>query len=369
MEIVPYSRAHRDAVERLNAKLSSAGSEWQFPEVERPLDVDEVPVWLESFVVAEGGDVYGGYVLKHQEFLIQGRSLELGDLQIPLSLGEIDTTKAQVSAALIFDVRRRAPCAYSLGLGSTQSQFAKLLTAAGWRHLVVPFYFNVKSANQFARNIRLPADSHALEKILRVLGRVRLAGAALRLQQLLAQRGKPRAALGASNHVREVARFDALADELFAKHSKAYTLVGDRTARALNCVYPQSEDKYIRVVVEKGGAAIGWALLLDKKMESDKYFGDMRVGLLADCFADPQDAAAVVSSVDRYLTERGVDLAISNQLHPGWCRALELAGYQRGPSNFFFYFSDDLHRQLTALPGWDQGIHLNRGDGEGPTHF
>ena len=367
MEIVKYSTAHREAVERLNTKLSAAGSEWVFPTEDRlPRDGEKPSVWTESFVAVEGEDVYGGYVLKHQQFFVRGRPLDLGDLQLPLSLGHIDRTYSHVSVALLFDVIRRSPHVYSLGLGSEDTEFAKLLTAARWQHVAVPFYFSVKSANRFARNIRLPSEKAILQYALRVLGHLRLAGVALKLRQLRAARSRSRPVRGAYDGVREVPRFDSAADELFAAHVESYSLVGDRRAAALNHLYPEGDEESIRVMVEKGGRSVGWGVVRDTSMRNDKYFGNLRVGSLADCFAAPEDASAVVSAMDDVLTRRGVDLVVSNQLHPAWCEALGEAGYQRGPSNFFFYFSDDLAKEMEAVAGWERGVHLNRGDGEGP---
>lgn len=369
VEIVAYSSAHREAVERLNAKLSAAGSEWQFSPEERPPNTEQLAVWTESFVVEEGHEIYGGYILKHQEFFLEGSPIELGDLQLPLSLGQIDSTFSRVSVALLFDVLRRSPSIYSLGLGSEDTQFAKLLTAAGWQHATVPFYFSVKAANRFAQNIRLSSERATTQKLLSLLGRIRLAGVALRLRKSLGRQSASRLPRGIYDDVREVSHFGTAADELFAAHAKSYSLVGDRRSAALGCLYPSHEKRYLRVVVASGGRAIGWAVLLDTQMANDKYFGDLRVGSLADCFAAPQDAPAVVAAVDDFLTRLGVDIVVSNQLHPEWCTALEAADYEAGPSNFFFYFSEDFAKQLEAIPDWDQRVHLNRGDGEGPTHL
>ena len=80
-------------------------------------------------------------------------------------------------------------------------------------------------------------------------------------------------------------------------------------------------------------------------------------------------APAVVAAADDALTARGVDLVVSNQLHPAWCGALADAGYELGPSNFFFYSSEALREALSGQPEWENGIHMNRGDGEGPGHL
>jgi hypothetical protein len=288
---------------------------------------------------------------------------------MPLSLGEVDSRFSRVSAALLFDVLRRSPCVYSLGLGSEQTQFAKLLTAVGWQHLAVPFYFSVKAPNRFARNIRLSSDRAHIQKLLRLLGHLRLAGMALRLRRALTSASDSTARAGRYDRAREVPHFGGFADDLFSAHAKSYSLVGDRRSAALNCLYPANEDRYLRIVVERDSNAIGSAVLPDTPMRDDKFFCDMRVVSLADCFAAPEDAPAVVAASDDILSRRGVDVVVSNQLHPAWCRALEAAGYQRGPSNFFFYFSEDFAGQLGTTREWHRRAHLNRADGEGPTHL
>lgn len=351
----------------MNAKLLAAGSEWSFPAEEAPDGAHELPVWTQSFVAREGDEVFGGYLFKHQGFFLKGRELEVGNLTLPLSLGDIDSSYAHVSVALLFDVRQRSPYCYALGLGAEDTKMAKLLTAAGWEHLTVPFQFSVKSANSFARNIVLPAEKRLHQSALRALGRVRLAGPALKVRDALRSRGKAEpSSPGDDARARQIPEFESSADDLFAAHSASYSLVGDRRAEALNILYPKTEDKYVRLVVERNDTVIGWVVLLDTRMQDDKYFGNMRVGSLVDCFAAPADAPAVVAAADAFLTRRGVDLVVANQLHSAWHRALTSAGYEEGPSNFFLYFSEDLARQLGSIPDWSPEAHVNRGDGEGP---
>jgi hypothetical protein len=368
VEFVLYSRAHHEAVERLNAKLAEAGSEWHVPHLERPSDAEQLPVWDESFVAVEGNEVYGGYILKHRQFYLEGRPFELGALAHPLSLGEVDSRFAHVSVALFFDAIRRSPYLYSLGLGSEETKYARLLSAAGWQHRTVPFYFSVKAANRFAREIRLPADKANLQKVLRLLGRARLAGAALGVRRLSSR------ARGGSNPVASVPAsesptFDAWADEVFASDLDSYILVADRRAPVMRHLYPAEKRPYLRLAVMRDNEVIGWALALDTQMENDKYFGALRVGSIADCFSAPSDAPLVVKAADDFLSTRGVDIVVSNQFHPQWCDALEAAGYERGPSNFFFYFSAELAQRLGTIAEWENGVHLNRGDGEGPGHL
>jgi hypothetical protein len=368
VEIVPYASAHREAVDRLNADLAEAGSEWKLAPRERSPASHELAVWEESFVAIDESDVCGGYNLKHQQFFLEGKPVDVASLQLPVSRGEVDTEFAHVSVALLFDAIRRSPLLYSLGLGSEDTKFARLLAAAQWRHVTVPFYFSVKSANRFARNIRLPGGRAAVQGALRLLGQARLAGVALRLRRAVG--GSPdRSARPAFTRWYERPDFDEFADDLFAASVDAYGLVADRRLRALHRLYPPDEPRHLRLIVERNDRVIGWALVLDTQMTDDKYFGGMRVGSIADCFASPDDAEAVVWAADEFLAARGVDIVVSNQLHPRWRKALTAAGYESGPSNFFFYFSEELATALDASPDWEQKAHLNRGDGEGPAQL
>ncbi len=158
-------------------------------------------------------------------------------------------------------------------------------------------------------------------------------------------------------------------DDLFAANLNSYVLVADRGEHALNSVYPTGDQGYIRLAVRRDENVVGWALVLDTQMKGNKYFGDMRVGSIADCFAAPGDASLVIAAADDYLARKGVDIVVSNQLHPRWRDALKATGYQGGPSNFFFYYSEDLAERLDAIPDWQRGAHVNRGDGEGPGHL
>jgi hypothetical protein len=104
-------------------------------------------------------------------------------------------------------------------------------------------------------------------------------------------------------------------------------------------------------------------VMLDTAMRDNEYFGDLRVGTIADCLARPEDAGIVIHAARVYLERRGVDLIISNQGHPAWTGALRADGFFRGPSNFLFAASPAL-----GAAGISE-YHINRGDGDGPVHL
>ena len=49
--------------------------------------------------------------------------------------------------------------------------------------------------------------------------------------------------------------------------------------------------------------------------------------------------------------------------------AFDAAGYLRGPSNFIFAGSRELAKSLQTSGVSNDGIYLNRGDGDGPIHL
>ena len=58
----------------------------------------------------------------------------------------------------------------------------------------------------------------------------------------------------------------------------------------------------------------------------------------------------------------------TSSIRPG-AKLSESAGFEPGPSNFFFYTSGGPLNNKDALSDqldWERGIHMNRGDGEGP---
>jgi hypothetical protein len=90
------------------------------------------------------------------------------------------------------------------------------------------------------------------------------------------------------------------------------------------------------------------------------------VGLLADALAAPEEAAGVSAAAIRHLRQTDLDLLFSNQAHPAWGKALERLGFLQGPSQFALYRSPRMEEAL-AGPAARGGVHVNRGDCDGPT--
>jgi len=358
--IQPYTGEHVRHVRDFNRRLRAGGElEFEFPE-------DSVPAWLpkkddrrifQELFVAVGGDaIHGGYIIKTQDFSVGGQMRSVGYYHLPLSEGIVDKAYALVGSQLLVDALRRQPVMYALGMGGLDRPLPRMLAGIGWKMESVPFYFRVVHAGRFLRNI-LPLRRTAFRRFLADAAAFTGAGA---VGMLLLQRSLPR-----TNGHEVIREFSTWADALWAEAHADYALVGARDARTLNVLYPADSERFIKIRV----GDIGWAVLLDTQMRGHKYFGDMRVGTIADCFARPADAGAVIAAAAAALQERGVDLIVSNQSHAAWAAALAGCGFRTGPSNFIFAASKKLAALLDPWSAHVGRIHLTRGDGDGPIHL
>ena len=101
-----------------------------------------------------------------------------------------------------------------------------------------------------------------------------------------------------------------------------------------------------------------------KQMKDNRYFGDLKVGTLADGFGRVADAPALVAAGIDHLAETGVDIIVANFLHAAWARACRRSGMTAGPSNYNLFVSPGgpLLREDSCPP---EEIHVARGHGDG----
>lgn len=368
--IVEYTEQMIDAVVQFNRRLKSGGVETAFPTSHVPPLLPRIAArrLFQEYCLAvdEDSAVRGGYILKHQDFFIGGRTVSIADFQLPLSEGIVNSAFPQVGVQLLLDAQTRQPLLFGLGMGAEDEALPRLLKAAGWVMSLVPFYFRIVRPFAFLRNISYLRHSALKRVALDVLAFSGLGWSAVKGLQAL--RYRP-AAPDNTVDVQPVDEFHDWADDLWERCKPQYRMSAVRDSEVLQILYPKDEKKFSRLKLTRRQQVIGWAVLLDTRLCSHKQFGNMRLGSIVDCFSSPEDAGTVINAARRLLEERGVDLIVSNQSHAAWCRALGASGFMRGPSNFIFTTSRKLTELLeTAQIGTDD-VHLNRGDGDGPINL
>ena len=352
-----YTTEHEEAVRSFNARIHAGGSRYKLP-VPPPPELD-------GFVALDGATVRGGYFVKHQPFLIDGRAATVQHLELPVSEGSVNPAYSPIGVQILMHAQRQHPLMYSLGVGGLDHPLPRMLETMGWRMQLVPFFFRVVQAAPFLRNVR------ALRNTL-----ARRLGA-----DLLALSGAGRALFAAWQRARTVPswssrvygaevvdRFGPWADDVWILARPSLTLASERSAAALAELYPASQTRFVRVRVTRAAAVVGWAVLLATDMHAHDHFGDMRVGTIVDCLAVPGHERAVVDAATRELVGRRVALIVTNQLHHAWQKALRRAGYFNGPSNYAFGISRRLGAAL-KIEAAAARVHMTRGDGSGPIHL
>lgn len=368
IEIRPFTSERVDAMKAFNRRLAQGGSEHRFSE--SPVSGwlprrEEIPLYQEYFVALEGDAVRGAYILKPQPFAVRDEVVMIAALTLPLSEGIIDRRLAVVGIKLIQDAMARHPLLFGVGLGSFDTQIARLLQAMKWRLVPCPFYFRVIHPHRFLRQITFLRRDRRRRFMLDALAYSGLGWLVLKVAQ--AYKGLGRGGLtGIGYDV--VPEFSAWADMLWERARGAYAMIAVRDSTILNALYPVDNARFIRLRVARRGKPIGWAVLLDTQMVGHKIFGGMRVGLVVDCLAEPGDELTVAAMATRHLAHRGVDLIVTSQLHRDWCNAFARNGFLEGPFDLIFATPPTLAARLELEPfeATAGRIHVTYGDGDGP---
>jgi hypothetical protein len=366
--IQPYTEERIEAVKEFNRRLEGGGvaPEFHFPE-------SDVPHWLPRqgdsrlyqhyYLAVENGTVRGGFILKYQDFSLRGETRPVAYYHLPVSEGIVNKAYAGVGVLMLRSAVKIEPTLFALGMGGFDRPLPTMLKALGWSMAAVPFYYKVIHASRFLRNIA-PLRQSLVRRIAAGFAAFTGAGwAGIKIANKLRARD---AVPGTTTE--SIAVFGAWADEFWRKCSSRYSLIAIRDSGALQRLYGAPKN-FVCFKVLRDSQMIGWAVVLDTQMRNNKYFGNLRVGTIADCLSAPEDAAAVIQAATRVLEQRGVDLVISNHSHQIWGEAFRSAGYFTAASNFIFAASPTLARQIAPFESTRDSIYFMRGDGDGPVNL
>jgi hypothetical protein len=369
--IQPYRPEHEPAVADFNHRLRQAGQDenmvfYRYAEPRWLPRTATSRIYNEFFVAIDNGIVRGGYALKTQDFLFpDGQVRPIGYYHHPLSEGIVNKAHAVVGTLLLRDAMLRAPLLYCLGMGGYDRPLPQMLVRLGWAHSLVPFFFRVLNPTKFLRQMQ-PLRESAKRRITMDLAAFTGAGwAGSKLFQTYRTLTAPRAT---NAEIRQVATFEASSQLLWdqAKQTCSFTAVHDRDA--LQVLYPPSETHLTRIELKRGGSAIGWTVVGERR--KDAKYGNLHVGSVIDCWALPGEFLPVVRAATETLKSQGFDLILTNQSHPDWGSAFKAAGYLSGPSNFLFAASKKLTELLAPFDETRVRMHLTRADGDGlPRNF
>lgn len=366
------TEADHAALQRLNARLTEGGVQYQLPLAFRlPGEFRQAahgfPTYREMLVAEDGEEIRAGLLLYRGGLWEAGQERPFCWVQLPVSEGLVNGRHSMAIVMLMRAVIAREPRLMSLGIGSLEEAYARLLDRLGWRHASVPFVFAPVRPREMLRRLpvlqargRIRAGARAMT----LVGLDRAVGALLefgrrRRQHLLHQCG-----------VQSEPRFGGWADDVYQAARGDYGAAVARDAASLNVRYPPEDPRYIRLRVRRKatGEELGWIVLIHGQLHRSRYFGDLHVGTLVDGFGRRADVTRLVQAGANHLVDAGVDLIVANWSHAAWLNATRRCGFLPGPSNYFLFVSPKDSSILEPSCPLSE-VHMSRGDNDGPGHL
>jgi len=368
IEILPYTPEWIGPVAAFNRRMKEGGSSWGWYETDEP---DWIPpregrkVWREYYLAVENREVVrGAFALKPQEFLIHGEPHVVADWQGPVSEGVIDRRFSALGLRIFREIAKLRPLHFSWGHGGYDQEMPRMLRSLGFLMHDTPFCLRVLRPARFLRRNRYLRDRPGRRAALDLLAATGLGWVgfeALHRSLALASLARPRA------RAEVVPGFAPWADEVWERCRGSYAALAVRDAATLDALMPPGGwPPATRLRVTRGGEVVGWIAVMDRALHDEPRFGDLRVGLLLDSLARPEDAAAVVGAGFRHLADAGVDLVFANQSHPAWIAAMRANGFLVLPRKRLFAASKPLEQALEPFAWTQRGLLLSNLDGHGP---
>src|ERR1700745_4007629 len=120
--IQPYTEDRIPSVKAFNRRLAAGGiaAEFHFPESHLPYWLPKTPgrrIYQEYYVAVDGSDVHGGFILKYQDFSLNGSSFPLAYYHLPVSEGIVDKAYASVGVLMLRSAMKLNPTLFALGMG------------------------------------------------------------------------------------------------------------------------------------------------------------------------------------------------------------------------------------------------------------
>ena len=206
------------------------------------------------------------------------------NFQSPLSEGIVDPKYSIVAMQMVKFMQKQADAVFIVGMGAPDRPLPKLLAASGWSVRPVPFLFRVHRAGNFLRELQMLRTS-TVKRIAAQAARVTGLGAAgLAVMQ---RRRSPEAGT-----IRQVNAWGDWADDIWQRCRDHCSFAVQRDRRTLESLYPASDPRTKILLIERDAKPVGWSVCFNASLENHRHFGNLRVGSILDCMADPDAMAA-----------------------------------------------------------------------------
>jgi hypothetical protein len=320
------------------------------------------PVRRRRLLAWEGGEVRASVNFFENELYLAGRSEPIAFAWSNGLFSEsvVDRRYVLLPTLLLRAALSRQPRQMALGPSGSRAPMARLLTTLGWKSQAVALLFLTVRAAVVMRELRRLSE----HPVLLAGGR---AAAAIGLATLadITLAGLRRWRCPRHLRIEDADRFAGWSDEVWSAAQPSYGALARRDAAALDRLYRPGDRRLIRFRVSDRDRLRGWVLLTVEDKVDDPDFGNLRLGVLADCLAQPGYAGALIAAgVDR-LVAANVDLIQARFSHASWIAAARRTGFVPVPTTTRVFASPTLVGDVPPLPS----IHLTYGDNDGPLPY
>jgi hypothetical protein len=338
--------------------LSERAPAWPF---------DEAAIRNQHYLAVDGEIVRGGLLIaSYPAYLGTGENVTVLNYREPLSEGIIDSKYTWLGLRLLKFVEQNGPYVFSLGMGSENAPFPRLLRGAGWSIRPVPFLFRVLRAGRFLTQLRLLQTSAVRRFASRSAAMTGIGRLGIQILQRrsLADRGHTRGLT-----FEKQTGWGSWANELWDRFRTNCSFGVRRDQETLAALYNTPHDRSQVFRLYRSGRTAGWIACQVTQMHTDKYFGEMKVATILDGVAIPEAMRALLGMAVHELDAQGTDIIITNQSHTGWIEAFRRLGFLTQRSNYILATNKRLTHAITGQSNGWENIHFTRGDGDGRFHL
>jgi len=359
----------RSAIERFNARMKAGGRDEKMSSSahlfgETGEAAFSIPTTRRLMIAESQHEIRAGMVLYHHKMLVRGEERDFCWIHQPVSEGLVDRAYSLAIVQLMKKALSYQPFLLSLGVGSLKEAWAQFVLRLGWKQAAVPFLFYPVKVTNVLLGLTYLKQRPKLNLAARIGA---YSGAGAGATGLLALR---RYMLSDSSYKSFVeSSFDEWADPIFADALADYEVTARRDSQTLNLLYPPANSRYkrIRVREESSGRDAGWIVVLATEMNNNKYFGNLKVGVLVDGFGRLTHVPRLIQAGINSLVDEGVDIVVANFSNAAWIRACKRAEFISAPSNYYLFASPGATPILQSCSL--ESLHLTRGDGDGMVHL
>lgn len=327
---------------------------------------DDFPVRRRRLLLCEGDEVRAFHNFFEHEIYLNGRPHRFVWPNGPLSEGIVNPRYAMSWPMLLAHSLKLNPL--HLWMGGPTPVHA-MLERMGWKRTSpLPRFLLPLRPGKILREMDWFQRSPGRALVARMLRTTGLGHAIA----FLASGWKRLTGSRSGMHVEEWDHFGDWADRLWHRVQGQYAAVVRRDAATMNRLYRPQDRRFRRFLIRKGDREIGWFLATTRLLPTSELnlgFGSLRVGVLVDTFAEPEDARDLMRHAVATMIADDVDLVFGHWSHHAWQRACKDVGFLRQCRNYPLFVSP-AGRDLLFTEGCPlEAVHFTESDNDGPYYI